>query len=70
MSYKKIYYRLDRVGHAKYTINFYDGVRKEKDGSPFYDVRIFSNKKKMEEFEQSLLKEGYKPKGVSHGIGI
>jgi hypothetical protein len=56
----KAYYRMDRIGHAKYTINFNDGVKKNKDGSAFYDIRIFSNKKKMAEFERSLLKEGYK----------
>ena len=57
---KKIYYRMDNIGKVKYTINFYDGVKKNKDGSAFYDIRTFSNKKERDKFERSLLKEGYK----------
>jgi len=56
---KKVYFRMDNIGKVKYTLNFYDGVKKNKDGSNFYDIRTFSNKKKMEKFEQELLKEGY-----------
>ena len=64
MSYQlpteKEYYRLDGVGKAKYTVNFFDGVKKHKDGSAFYDIEIFSNKKKLELFIKTLKKDGYK----------
>lgn len=47
------------IGKTKYVINFYDGVKKHKDNSNFYDMRIFSNKKELNKFEKSLLKLGY-----------
>ena len=48
------------IGTAKYTVNFHDGVKTNKDGSPFQDIRIFSNIKKMKAFVSSLEKSGYK----------
>jgi hypothetical protein len=57
---EKEYYRLDGVGKAKYTVNCFDGVKKHKDGSDFYDIRIFSNKKKLESFIKILKQDGYK----------
>lgn len=50
------------VGKAKYLVSFHDGVKKHKDGSDFYDAKIFKNKKDLDIFEQSLLREGYKYK--------
>lgn len=47
------------VGEAKYVVSYYDGVKKHNDGSDFYDVAIFKNKKDLESFEQDLLKKGY-----------
>ena len=41
------------IGHAKYVVNYYDG-KKHKDGSKFFDIAIFSNKKKMNKFIKSL----------------
>ena len=43
-----------RVGKSKYVVTFYDGVKKHKDGSPFYDIAIFSNKKKMNDFIKKI----------------
>ena len=47
------------IGKAKYVVNFHDGVKKYEDGSDFYDIRIFNNKKDFEQFQQKLLSEGY-----------
>lgn len=47
------------VGKVKYLVNFHDGEKKHKDGSNFYDIACFSNKKKMDKFVSELLNEGY-----------
>lgn len=43
------YYISHNVGKAKYVVNYYTG-KKHDDGSDFYDIRIFSNKKYMNRF--------------------
>ena len=50
------------IGKVKYVVNFHDGVKKYKDGSDFYDIKIFKNKIKLEKFRKSLLKRGYTEK--------
>lgn len=50
---------MNNVGRAKYVVNFYDGVQTHKDGSPFYCVTIFKNKKKLKAYTDKLLSEGY-----------
>ena len=50
------------IGRAKYVVNFHDGIQKYKDGSAFYDIKIFKNKIKLEKFRKSLLKRGYTEK--------
>lgn len=47
------------VGKVKYLVSFHDGEKKHKDGSNFYDIVCFSNKKKLNKFVSGLLKEGY-----------
>lgn len=47
------------VGKSKYVVNYHDGVKTHKDGSEFYDIEIFKNKKDLESFKTKLLKEGY-----------
>lgn len=41
------------IGKAKYVVNYYQG-KKHKDGSQFWDIAIFHNKKKMWAFVSSL----------------
>ena len=48
------------VGKAKYVINYHDGVKKYKDGSDFYDMKIFKTKPMLDEFQRKLIREGYK----------
>jgi len=57
---KKIYYIQHGIGKSKYVVNFHNGLKQHKDGSDFYDVRIFTNKKDLKRFETKLLQESYK----------
>lgn len=52
------------VGKAKYVVNHHDGVKKHKDGSPFFDVSIFSNKRQFNTFLSSLKRQNYVEKTV------
>lgn len=56
----KDYNLMYNVGKAKYVINYHDGVSTHKDGSKFYDIAIFSNKKEFEKKIKELEKLGYK----------
>jgi len=58
----KVYHFHFNVGKAKYIIDFHDGTKVHNDGSAFYDISIFSNKKKMDKFEKELIAKGYEHK--------
>ena len=47
------------IGKAKYVVNFHDGVKRHKDGSMFFDIAIFRNKKKMNQFVTKLKLDSY-----------
>ena len=55
----KIYYTQMNVGKAKYVVNYHDGEKMHGDGSPFYDISTFSNKKAFMGFVKSLKRDGY-----------
>lgn len=55
----KEFYVLNNVGKAKYVVNFHDGEKKHNDGSAFFDMKIFKNKKKLSNFVAGLRKIGY-----------
>lgn len=57
------YYEQSNVGTAKYVVNHHDGVKKHADGSPFYDIAIFHNKKKKAAFIRTLRASGYTERG-------
>lgn len=61
---KKNYYLMDNVGSAKYTVSAHDGESKHKDGSPFYDIKIFKNKKKRDGYIKELRKNEYIERGA------
>lgn len=42
-----------------YSVSFHDGIKKHNDGSEFYDIKIFHNKKAKDKFIQSLRNNGY-----------
>lgn len=48
------------VGRVKYLVNYHNGEKKHKDGSPFYDIKCFRNKKKLNAFTKELDAQGYK----------
>lgn len=56
----KTFYVQNNIGKVKYLLNFHDGIQTHKDGSPFFDVRIFKNKKKLNEKIKELRLLGYK----------
>ncbi len=56
---KKVYNTQNNIGKAKYVVNFHDGVKTHKDGSPFFDIATFGNKKENDQFIKKLTKEGY-----------
>ena len=52
-------FRQYRARRAQHVVSFHDGVKVHKDGSPFFDIRIFSNRIKKEKFIKKLLQFGY-----------
>ena len=68
---KKRYYQKDGIGKAKYTISYHDGKKTHKDGSDFFDIQIFKNKKDLAKFVNALHKAGYVygfNEGVNEGV--
>lgn len=55
----KTFYTMDNVGTTKYVVNYHDGVKIHRDGSQFFDIRLFKNKKKRDSFIDGLRKQGY-----------
>ena len=55
---KRFYLQLN-VGKSKYVVSYHDGEKKHKDGSDFFDIAIFKNKKKLNVFTAKLKSEGY-----------
>ncbi len=47
------------IGTTKYVINDHDGIQKHKDGSDFFGIYLFRNKKLFQKKIKELLKEGY-----------
>lgn len=55
----KQFHTMKNIGKAKYVINSHDGEKTHTDGSPFFDIAIYRNKKKFEAACKSLLAIGY-----------
>ena len=47
------------IGKAKYSIDFHDGKSTHKDGSPFWGIDIFKNKKDLAKAIKDYTKKGY-----------
>ena len=56
----KFYYIQKNIGKSKYILNYYDGIQTHKDGSPFFDIKIFSNIRELNKKIKELRKSGYK----------
>jgi hypothetical protein len=63
----KVYNIKYNVGKSKYLVNHHDGKSTHRDGSPFFDLAIFSNKRKFEKFLRGLRKNGYAEEQFSLG---
>ena len=47
------------IGMVKYAVSYHNGVKTHSDGSPFYDLRTFKNKRKANVFLKELQNNGY-----------
>jgi hypothetical protein len=55
----KTYYMQKNIGKCRYVISFHDGIKTHSDNSPFFDARIFSNKRNAQKFMRVLKSDGY-----------
>lgn len=55
----KFFNVMQNVGKCRYVVNFHDGQKTHKDGSPFFDVHIISNKRALHRFVKGLKADGY-----------
>lgn len=53
------FYLMTGIGKARYVVNYHNGVKTHKDGSPFYDIALFGNKRKAQAFMRDLRAQGY-----------
>ena len=49
----------ENIGKCRYVVNFHDGVKTHRDGSPFFDVHIVSNKRALTRVVKALQADGY-----------
>ncbi len=56
---RKTFRIMFNIGKSKYVVNFCDGQKAHRDGSPFFDIRIFKNKRIMASFITDLKHQGY-----------
>ena len=49
-----------QIGRVKYPISFHDGITKNNDGSDFWGIACFNNKKKAQAYVKKLKANGYK----------
>lgn len=47
------------IGKAKYVVSYSDSTNQHEDGSIFFDIKIFKNKKALSAFISDLTKQGY-----------
>lgn len=57
---EKMYSQMYRIGKAKYVVNYHDGIKMHRDGSPFFDIAIFKNKRDLDNFIGILKLDNYK----------
>ncbi len=55
----KTFNEIQGVGKAKYVVNYHDGVKVHRDGSPFFDIAIFSSLAKKDQFVRKLESLGF-----------
>ena len=57
----KLYRINPQIGHAKHSVSFYDGEKTHPDGSPFWGIAVYKNKKNLVKFVRGLEAKGYRP---------
>lgn len=60
----KTFYLQSNIGSARYVVNFSDGTKTYNDGSVFFDICIFKNKKDRNLFVRGLRKRGFIERGT------
>ena len=55
----KTFHLNQKIGTAKYVVSYHDGVKKNSDGSDFFDIAIFKNIKMLDVFINNLLDNDY-----------
>ena len=53
-------YTQENVGRVRYVVNFHRKGHTHADGSPFYDIATFTNKRKRDAFVRKLKQESVK----------
>lgn len=53
------------IGSSKYSISSHDGVKKHKDGSDFYDIKIFKNKVDLEKGIKDYKSKGFVEESIN-----
>ena len=48
------------IGKVKYLVNYHNGITKHNDGSDFFDIATFTDKRSFEVFIESLNCKGFK----------
>ena len=61
---KKVFKVNPQIGKAKYSISSHDGVKKHKDGSDFFDIKIFKNKVDLEKAIKNYTSKGFVKESV------
>lgn len=57
---KRYYIEPHNIGRVKHAVWFHNGIKKYPDGSDFYDINTFKNKKDRDLFIKELIKKGYR----------
>lgn len=63
---KKVFKVNPGIGSSKYSISSHDGVKKHKDGSDFYDIKIFKNKVDLEKGIKDYKSKGFVEEGIEN----
>ena len=56
---RKYYVEQHNIGATRYSVSYHDGEQCHGDGSPFYGIRIFRNRRAMRAFVRDLQANGY-----------
>jgi hypothetical protein len=56
---KKVYRINPQIGATKHSVSFHNGEKTHKDGSPFFDLKTFKNKRLLTTFIKGLKPQGY-----------